>query len=360
MKPSILLVLVLSLFIALGLSNQSKADETNRRLFFLHHSTGRYLLEEGNARQHLNDHNNELDLNLVLWDHDYNYIGLSDQQGDLLGYNYSIPDDNTYPDGLHQLWTTNNSARDSLLARYDIIAFKSCYPASDIESETQLNQYKQWYLEMRSFFDTRPDKVFIIMSPPPRHRLETNVANADRARRFSQWLTGEDFLSGHDNLVGFDYFDLLAQPDDQSTTRNMLRFEYERSHSQSDSHPNALANITNAPIFIDLMVLASLPSTSSSQGTPSLIIQHHNYPNPFNPNTIISFNLNQSAFVQVQVFDIQGNRIRTLLNDNLRPGPQSIFWDGCDEKHRAMSSGVYLYSLKTTHSIATGKMVLAR
>ncbi len=137
---------------ALGPGN-SNAQDSPRRLFFLHHSTGRLLLEEGNARQYLDDLNNDRGSDLVLWDHDYNYIGLSDFEGDLLGYHYSIPNDDTYPEGLHQLFTSNNAARDSLLARYDIIAFKSCFPTSDIATEAQLDQYKTWYLEMRAFFD---------------------------------------------------------------------------------------------------------------------------------------------------------------------------------------------------------------
>ena len=338
----------------------SKADDSSRRLFFLHHSTGRLLLDEGHARQYLNEVNNARGSDLVLWDHDYNYIGLSDVQGDLLGYDYSIPGDDTYPAGLHELWTTNNSARDSILARYDIVAFKSCYPACDIDSEAQLQQYQQWYLEMRTFFDSRPDKTFIIMSPPPRHRLATNATHAERARRFARWLTSDEYLSDHPNLVGFDFFDLLANPDDGSATSNMLRYQYELSHSSSDSHPNALANSTNAPIFIDVLVAASQAPTSSTRNHPSAVLMHRNYPNPFNPNTVIFFEIPKPDWVQVQVINLKGQRVQSLLNDQLDEGPHSIHWDGRDALGNPVSSGQYFYQVKTSNSSVTGKMILAR
>lgn len=350
-----LICLTVSLF-----PSHSNAEETGRTLFFLHHSTGRALLEEGNARDYLSAVNDAKGSDLVLWDHDYNYIGLTDTEGDLQGYNYSIPNDDTDPVGLHELWTTANSARDSLLSRYDVIAFKSCYPACDITSEAMLDQYKEWYLEMRTFFDSRPDKIFIVMSPPPRHRLATNIENADRARRFSNWLVSPEYLYGHNNMIGFDFFDLLAQPDDGSATRNMLRYDYERSHYSTDSHPNALANQTNAPIFIDVLVTAVEPATSDVRSNPSPLILLGNHPNPFNPSTRISFNITQDQMVEITVLDIRGQRVRSLWNGNLEAGNHQLVWDGRDELGQSVSSGLYLYQVTTGAFTETGKMVLAR
>ena len=155
------------------------------------------------------------------------------------------------PDGLHVLWTTSNSARADILANHEVIAFKSCYTASDIGSSSELDQFKSWYLEIRDFLDTRPDKVFMIMSPPPRHRLRTDSGDADRTRAFADWLGSAEFLDGHPNLVYFDFFDHLAD------SGNMLRYEYEKYHSDGDSHPNALANQTIGPLFADAIAEAA-------------------------------------------------------------------------------------------------------
>ncbi len=353
-------VVSLALIVGIVCPSYSNADEFHKRVFFLHHSTGRNLVEEGDAREYLDERNIVEGTDIVLWDHDYNYIGLSDFDGDQLGYNYAIPNDNTDPIGLHELWTTANSARDSLLSRNDVIAFKSCFPASDIYSEARLDQYKIWYLEMRDFFDTQPGKIFLVMSPPPLHRLATDVDTADRARRFADWLMSDEYLAGHPNMFGFDFFNLLAHPNDGSVARNMLRYEYERSHSSSDSHPNVLANQTAAPHFIDALMDAALPSTSAVRTQPLAITVHGNHPNPFNPATLISFNLIQDEWVDLQVIDIHGRKVRTLWQGNLNSGEQQLLWDGKDDHGKGVSSGIYLYQVTTSGSMVSGKMVLAR
>jgi hypothetical protein len=156
------------------------------------------------------------------------------------------------------LWTTANAARDSILQNHDVIAFKSCYPASSIPTPEVLAQYKTWYLAIRDVLDQHPEKVFVVMSPPPLHRLATNVTEADNARAFADWLKSPEFLHGHPNVVPFDLFDLLAAPNvPANATRNMLRYEYELSHSSDDSHPNAVANLAVAPSFAEALVAAA-------------------------------------------------------------------------------------------------------
>jgi hypothetical protein len=340
--------------------SQVTAEEPLRRLFFLHHSTGRYMLQEGEARAYLENININKGTNFTFWDHDYNYIGLSDNDGDLLSYSYSIPDDNTYPDGLHELWTTSNSARDSIMSRYDVIAFKSCYPASDIGSEAELAQYKLWYLDMRDFFDQHPEKLFIIMSPPPRHRLATNTDDADRAREFANWLGTDEYMAGHTNMVYFDFFTLLAQPDDGSSTRNMLLYDYEKSHTDSDSHPNSLANQDVAPLFMDFMVEAATPSTSPVRSLASVMALQQNFPNPFNPSTEVSFTLENDSHAVLDIFDIRGKQVLRLADELFTAGMHHLTWNGTDEHGSPVSSGLYFYRLETLQGTLTRKMTLVQ
>jgi hypothetical protein len=111
---------------------------------------------------------------------------------------------------------------------------------------------------MRDFFDTRTDRLFIVMSTPPLHRLATNTAEASNARVFADWLCSDTYLSGHPNVRCFNLFDNLAKSNDGSATANMLRYEYEGSHSDSDSHPNTLANQTVGPVFAEFLCNAAL------------------------------------------------------------------------------------------------------
>jgi hypothetical protein len=116
---------------------------------------------------------------------------------------------------------------------------------------------------MRSYFDLHTEKLFVVMSTPPLHRLAisdpTEAKNiAKNARSFANWLKSSTYLSGHPNVVCFDLFDYLANPDDGSATANMLKYNYEESHADSDSHPNTLANQTIGPIFAQFLINAAL------------------------------------------------------------------------------------------------------
>lgn len=231
-------------------------------LFFLHHSTGDGFVVEGDIRGYIEDYNQPRGTNYEFWDHGYNGDGLRDPAGTPTGTSYEIPDDNTDPDGLYRLWTGSDgvavASRNLILNNHQVIAFKSCFPASAISDTDTLNQYKSWYLEMRDVFDSRPDRVFVVMSTPPLHRLSTNRTEARNARTFASWLKSSEYLAGHSNIVCFDLFDVLAEPDDGSATANMLRYEYEQSHGDGDSHPNAPANRAVAPLLAQTLIDAAL------------------------------------------------------------------------------------------------------
>jgi hypothetical protein len=241
------------------LTVEGGGDLTN--LFFLHHSTGQGIIVEGDVRGHIANHNSAHGTAFEFWDHDYNGTGLTDPQGVQTGISYNIPDDNTDPDGLHRLWTGTDAVavecRRRILDNHQVIAFKSCFPASAIGDTARLNQYKTWYREIRDFLDTRPDRVFVVMSTPPLHRRATNSTEARNARLFANWLKSGEYLTGHPNVVCFDLFSLLAAPDNGSATANMLRYEYEQSHSSDDSHPNQLANQTVGPLFAQALIDAA-------------------------------------------------------------------------------------------------------
>jgi len=221
-------------------------------LFFLHHSTGQGLIE-GGMRATIAAYNSAHATHFQFWDHGYNGDGLHNAAGDYTGLSYDIPGDNTDPVGLHYLWTSGNAdavtCRNLILGHHEVIAFKSCFPASAIPDPATLQQYKTWYLQIRNFLDTRPDRLFVVMSTPPLHRLATNTTEANNARAFANWLKSPTYLSGHPNIVCFDLFDHLAKADDGSAAANRLQYAYEGSHSSNDSHPNATANGIVGPQF---------------------------------------------------------------------------------------------------------------
>jgi hypothetical protein len=242
--------------------SQAAPATAGTNLFFLHHSTGSGIIY-GGVRQYIEDYNTAHGTSFEFWDHGYNdgSGGLHDADDNPVGC-YWIPNDNTDPDGLNYLWTSAEpdaaACRTEILSHHDVIAFKSCFPASAIGSAADLQQRKDWYLAMRTVFETYSDHVFVVLSTPPLHRLATNAEDAARARQFANWLKSPAYLDGHPNVVCYDLFDALAQADDGSAAANMLRYDYEGRHDNDDSHPNSAANETVAPLFAQCLIDASL------------------------------------------------------------------------------------------------------
>ena len=83
-----------------------------------------------------------------------------------------------------------------------------------------------------------------------------------------------------------------------------------------------------------------------------------NYPNPFNPTTTISFSLPSEGYVQVNVYDITGRLITSLVDGNLSEGYHDVVWDGKDMLGSNVSAGLYIYSLQAEGVSLTRKMVL--
>lgn len=225
---------------------EQQGDFTN--VIFLHHSTGRNLIRQGGVRERLTE------AGFQFWDHDYNYEGLIRPDGTRTGYSYGIPSDNTDPDGFARLfsqrlypWPVNAF---SGLMQHEIIAFKSCFPVSHIISDEQLAQYKAYYRQIREVMDRHPDRVFIVVTPPPLNPATTDAEAAARARTFANWLKSDEFLAGRPNVFTFDFFDLLAEGDPSASDSNMLRVAYREGR---DSHPGALANQTIGPLFADFI-----------------------------------------------------------------------------------------------------------
>ena len=85
-----------------------------------------------------------------------------------------------------------------------------------------------------------------------------------------------------------------------------------------------------------------------------------NYPNPFNPNTEITYNLPAQSDVRITVFNLLGQAVKEIVNDNLPAGPHVASWDGRDESGTTVASGIYLYRLTAGDRTLSRKMVLLK
>jgi flagellar hook assembly protein FlgD len=98
----------------------------------------------------------------------------------------------------------------------------------------------------------------------------------------------------------------------------------------------------------------------TGQTLASRLILRDNYPNPFNPQTTIYYTLPEPGRVQLEIFNVGGALIRTLVDETQAAGERLKIWDGRDDHGRAASSGVYFYRLRTGNESVAKRMVLLR
>jgi hypothetical protein len=95
-------------------------------------------------------------------------------------------------------------------------------------------------------------------------------------------------------------------------------------------------------------------------GTPVAFALLANTPNPFNPSTLIKYELPQQVEVKLVIFDLVGRRVRTLVDQRQQAGRYAITWDGRNEQGQVVSSGVYLYQLRAGNFVQVRRMALVR
>jgi subtilisin-like proprotein convertase family protein len=94
--------------------------------------------------------------------------------------------------------------------------------------------------------------------------------------------------------------------------------------------------------------------------TASTFLLAQNRPNPFSPSTVIEFRLPSPEVVTLEVFDVSGRRITTLVDGVMPAGPHAITWDGTDSDRGAVAAGTYFYRLRSGDETRIRRMILVR
>ena len=93
---------------------------------------------------------------------------------------------------------------------------------------------------------------------------------------------------------------------------------------------------------------------------PASVIIKPNYPNPFNPETNISFFLKEATDVSIEVYDLRGRLVKSLSDGEREAGLHSVVWNGVEQNGWPLPSGIYFYSISTDQKTFTKKMVLSK
>ena len=114
-------------------------------------------------------------------------------------------------------------------------------------------------------------------------------------------------------------------------------------------------------IYPDQLFSISFQVTESSEeDLNSLSLKNYNFPNPFNPETTIFFQVSYKTDCMLFVYNMKGQKVKDLVNDSLPQGEYAISWDGRDENEKNVSSGVYFYMLQVGEKKVLKKMLLIK
>jgi len=91
--------------------------------------------------------------------------------------------------------------------------------------------------------------------------------------------------------------------------------------------------------------------------TPQLV---QNYPNPFNPETKITYNLPNASDVELSIYNVTGQKIRSLIKALQFSGNHDVNWNGLNDSGLQVSSGIYFYTLRADRFVEVKKMLLVR
>jgi len=126
-----------------------------------------------------------------------------------------------------------------------------------------------------------------------------------------------------------------------------------------DSFPFSVSGPTTAKAGAEREIPSEwLPVVSAS--VPEAISLNANYPNPFNPTTQISYDINTATHVKLNIYNVRGQEIKTLVDGLQSPGSKTVTWDGTNNAGQKVAGGVYLYRLQAGDVVQTKKMTLLK
>ena len=93
---------------------------------------------------------------------------------------------------------------------------------------------------------------------------------------------------------------------------------------------------------------------------PTTFAIDQNFPNPFNPTTTMNYQLPQASDVRITIYNVLGQKVRTLLNTRMDAGYHNVVWDGLNDNGARMASGLYMYKFEAGTYVQVQKMLMMK
>ncbi len=152
----------------------------------------------------------------------------------------------------------------------------------------------------------------------------------------------------------FDFCEFIVNDDDDYINEDSCYADLEQFLSIID-----IESIT-IDFWMEMSYVGPLAIDGEIGLYPDEFILHSAFPNPFNPTTTLKYELGSAGPVSIDVFDVNGRKIRSLYNGISAPGLHEIRWDARDNHGKQVSSGVYLFKVKMDGKVKTAKTLLLK
>ncbi len=130
--------------------------------------------------------------------------------------------------------------------------------------------------------------------------------------------------------------------------------------SQYDSQSPFWGGYQLMPRFQADLPEATGVNENGNDGLPKTFALHQNYPNPFNPVTTIKYDLPKDCLVEIQIYNVLGQRVRTLVSTYQQAGHKMIIWNGLNDYGNTVASGTYIYKIKAADFVKTKRMTMLK
>ena len=181
--------------------------------------------------------------------------------------------------------------------------------------------------------------------------------------------TGETILAGQ--ITGTEIFKVGLADEEPATMMNYsidpnqeLTFTVYFTPVQNISYAEAITITSNDPandeIFVNVNGVGEGVNTADNNVLPVVTKLQGNFPNPFNPETTVKYAVKESGKIKLKIFNIKGQLVKTLVNQEVKAGYHSIVWDGTDNFGTDVATGIYMYRLETKTYNQTKKMMLMK
>ncbi|OQY39123.1 MAG: hypothetical protein B6226_02515 [Candidatus Cloacimonetes bacterium 4572_65] len=115
-------------------------------------------------------------------------------------------------------------------------------------------------------------------------------------------------------------------------------------------------------LFSNIVAFTYDNSVDNDNNSEPIIVTglNSNYPNPFNPETNISYSVAKSGKVSIRVYNLKGQLVKTLVNREQQSGNHNVIWHGTNEQNNTVASGVYFFRMVTEEYTKTNKGILLK